>query len=156
MKLIAALTTKNEEWIIGKTLKILSIFCDTIVILDDNSNDKTEEICKSFEKVEWNVRKKRDNIWERNEAEGLNECFHLAAKHNPDYILMLDADEIPTPNFIKFFNNINDTINAWNVRFINLQKDEFHYRKDNFTTETGVNIQHNPFLANGWRKTIFP
>ena len=83
MKLIAALTAKNEEWIIGKTLEVLSIFCDKIIILDDNSTDKTKDICKSFEKVEWNVRKKRKNIWQRNEAEGLHECFHLAAKHNP-------------------------------------------------------------------------
>ena len=36
-----------------KTLNILSKFCDKIVILDDNSSDKTEEICKSFEKVEF-------------------------------------------------------------------------------------------------------
>ena len=54
MKLICGITTKNEEWIIKKTLSVLTIFCDKIVILDDNSNDKTEEICKSFEKVEWN------------------------------------------------------------------------------------------------------
>ena len=42
------LTTKNEEWIVGKTLKVLSIFCDKIIILDDNSSDKTKEICESF------------------------------------------------------------------------------------------------------------
>ena len=154
MKLIAALTAKNEEWIIGKTLEVLSKFCDKIIILDDNSIDNTENICKSFEKVEWNIRKKRENLWERNEAEGLNECFHLAAKHNPEYILMLDSDEIPTPSFIKFFNNIDSSINAWSVRFINLFKDENHYRKDNFRTITGVNITHDPFLNNGWRKTI--
>ena len=154
MKLIAALTAKNEEWIIGKTLEVLSIFCDKIIILDDNSTDKTKDICKSFEKVEWNVRKKRKNIWQRNEAEGLHECFHLAAKHNPEYILMLDADEIPTPDFITFFKNIDKSINAWSVRFINLYKDKKHYRKDNFITRTGVRITHDPFLKDGWRKTI--
>ena len=37
---------------------------------------------------------------------GLNECFTLAAIHNPDYILMLDADEIPTPSIITFLENI--------------------------------------------------
>tara|TARA_Y100000389_G_scaffold162207_1_gene164914 strand:- start:2301 stop:3080 length:780 start_codon:yes stop_codon:yes gene_type:complete len=154
MKLICGITTKNEEWIISKTLSVLSKFCDKIVILDDNSNDKTKGICKSFEKVEWNIRKKRENIWERNEAEGLNECFHLAAKHNPEYILMLDADEIPTPHFINFFNKIDKSINAWSVRFINLFQDQYHYRTDNFITSTSVSINNDPFLNKGWRKTI--
>ena len=154
MKIVSALTTKNEEWIIGKTLSVLTKFCDKIIILDDNSDDNTEKICKSFEKVEWNVRKKRDKIWERKEAEGLYELFTLVSKENPDYILMLDADEIPTPNIIHFINNIDTNINAWSVRFINLYKDKKHYRKDNFITRTGVRITHDPFLKDGWRKTI--
>ena len=58
MKLIAALTTKNEDWIIEKTLSILTKFCDKIIILDDSSEDNTENICKSFNKVEWHLRKK--------------------------------------------------------------------------------------------------
>tara|TARA_R110002073_G_scaffold217844_3_gene378124 strand:+ start:3267 stop:4046 length:780 start_codon:yes stop_codon:yes gene_type:complete len=154
MNLIAALTTKNEDWIINKTLGILNKFCDKIVILDDSSEDNTEQICKSFKKVDWHLRKKRENIWDRNEAEGLNELFNIAASYNPQYILMLDADEIPTPNFIDFFNNIDKNVNAWSVRFINLHKDEFHYRTDCFNTLTGINITHDPFLNNGWRKTI--
>ena len=67
---------------------------------------------------------------------------------------MLDADEIPTPDFIKFFNNINTNINAWSVRMINLYKDEKHYRVDNFITKTGVSIIHDPFKNEGWCKTV--
>lgn len=154
MKLVCGITTKNEEWIIGKTLSVLTKFCDKIIILDDNSNDETRKICSSFKNIEWNVRKPRENIWQRNEAEGLNECFNLAAKHNPEYILMLDADEIPTPAFINFFNNIDKNINAWSVRMINLHKDEFNYRTDNFITSTGIKVNNDPFKDNGWRKTV--
>ena len=67
---------------------------------------------------------------------------------------MLDADEIPTPSFINFFKNIDKSVNCWCVRFINLFKDENHYRKDNFITPTGVRMTHDPFLNNGWRKHI--
>jgi hypothetical protein len=154
MKLVCGIPTKNEEWIIGKTLNVLSKFCDKIVILDDNSNDKTEEICKSFEKVEF-IKRYSKNISDTGmSAVGKIELFNHIKKYNPEYILMLDADEIPTPKFINFFNKIDKSINAWSVRFINLFKDEFHYRKDNFKTITGVNITHDPFLNNGWRKTI--
>lgn len=152
--LVAGITTKNEEWIVGKTLSVLTKFCDKVVVLDDNSDDGTKDICLSFDKVEWNVRQKRENIWERKEAEGLYECFSLAANHNPEYILMLDADEIPTPSFINFFNSIDKDINAWSVRMINLFKDGLHYRTDNFTTSMGANIFHNPFYQQGWRKTV--
>lgn len=154
MKIVAALTAKDEDWIIKKTLSVLNKFCDKIIILDDNSTDNTEKICRSFEKVDWHVRKKRTNIWERKEAEGLNECFTLAAKHNPDYILMLDADEIPTPSFINFINNIDTSVSAWCIRMINLQPDINHYRTDNFFTSGGIRINNDPFGGRGWRKTV--
>ena len=153
-KLIAALTTKDEEWIVGKTLEALSGFCDIIVVLDDNSDDNTEKICRSFKKVDFHKRLPRTNPWERLEAEGLNELFNLAGAHNPDYILMLDADEIPTPSFLKFFNNIDTSIEGWSVTMVNLQPDEGHYRIDAFMTPSGCSVNHNPFCANNWRKTV--
>jgi hypothetical protein len=154
MKLVAGITTKNEEWIINKTLNVLSKFCDKIIILDDNSEDKTLDICKKFEKVEIYKRKLRKNIWERKEAEGLNELFKLCGKYNPEYIMMLDADEIPTPNFLKFFHTIDKKVSAWSVRMINLQPDDKHYRVDKFKTGTGALVNHNPFDGNGWRKVV--
>lgn len=154
MKLVAGITTKNESWIINKTLSILTKFCDKIIILDDNSDDNTVDICKQYDKVKVHIREKRKNIWDRKEAEGLNELFQLCGKYNPEYILMLDADEIPTPSFIKFFKNIDKKINAWSVRMINLQPDENHYRIDKFKSGTGAFINHDPFDKNGWRKTV--
>ena len=154
MKLVSCLTAKNEEWIIEKILTCLDTFCDKIVILDDNSSDQTENICKSFDKVDWYVRKKRE-IWDRKEAEGLNELFNLASSYNPEYILMLDADEIPSHNFIDFFHNIDqyNNINAWKFSNIQLWSDEKHYRVDNFQTSTGVGINYDP-LTNNHTKTI--
>ena len=155
MKLVAGLTSKNEEWIIGKTLGILSRFCDEIVVLDDGSTDKTVEICKSFDKVILNHRKQRENIWDRKEAEGLNELFNLCGSRKPDYILMLDSDEIPTPSILSFLKKISDTdnndIDGYSIRMINLQKDENHYRIDEWKPGGQV---HNPFQGDGWRKTV--
>ena len=63
MKLVCGIPTKNEDWIIGKVLSVLIKFCDKIVILDDNSDDNTEEICKSFEKVEFMLDKEEKDFW---------------------------------------------------------------------------------------------
>jgi len=153
MKLVCGITTKNEEWIIGKTLSVLINFCDKIIILDDNSTDKTKDICCSFENVEWYVREKR-KPHDRQEAAGLYHLFKLISSHEPDYILILDADEIPTPSFIEFFKNIDSTISAWKIRMINLYGDDKHYRVDSFITPSGISINWNPFNANSWRKTV--
>ena len=74
--------------------------------------------------------------------------------YDPDYVLMLDADEIPTPNIVEFLDNIDSTINAFSVRMINLYKDRNHYRTDSFVTSHGININHNPFSNPCWRKTV--
>lgn len=154
MKLICGIPTKNEEWIIGKTLSILTKFCDKIIILDDNSTDNTENICKNFENVRFIKRYSKNVLDTGMSALGKTELFNYLTEYNPEYILMLDADEIPTPSFIDFFNNIDKTIYCWCIRFINLYKDEHHYRTDNFITPTGVVITHDPFLNQGWRKYI--
>ena len=83
MKLIAALTAKNEEWIIGKTLSVLTKFCDKIVILDDNSNDKTEEICKSFDNVEFIKRYSKNVLDTGMSALGKTELFNYIIEYNP-------------------------------------------------------------------------
>jgi len=151
---VAAIPTKNEEWIIKNTLDVLSKFCDKIVILDDNSSDNTADICKSFEKVDFIVRDS-DNLLETGmSGSGKAELLHYALQHDPQYILMLDADELPTPNILHFINNIDPNINAFSPRMINLYKDENHYRVDSFVTSHGVNINHNPFSENPWRKTV--
>ena len=43
---VAGIRTKNEDWIIQKTLGCLQRFCSKIVIYDDQRDDGTEEICR--------------------------------------------------------------------------------------------------------------
>ena len=43
---------------------------------------------------------------------------------------MLDADEIPSPSIINFFNTINTDIILWELPWAHLWKDEQHYRID--------------------------
>jgi len=150
-KVVVGMRTKNENWIIDKTLKALSNFCDTVVIYDDQSTDNTEEICKSYDFVDWNSSPSRDPyIW--NAGQQATDVFKFVEKHDPDYILMLDADEIPTPSIINFFDSIDGEVNLWKTRMVNLIRDQYHYRTDKYRTTAGVNINWNPFGDEAWSK----
>mgnify|MGYP001367335643 CR=1 FL=1 len=150
-KIVAAIPVRDGGWIIGKTLDVLSTFCHKIVVLNDNSIDNTKEVCMAYEKVDWHERAYHD---QKKREEGLQrqELMDHVCKHNPEYVLFLDCDEIPTPSFIKFMENIDETINLWSPRFINLYDDERHYRSDRFITNSGVSVNWDPFAGRGWRK----
>lgn len=145
-KIITGIGSKDGGWIIDKTLKVVSQFSDKIIVLDDGSTDNTKDICLSYDKVKWNERKKHD--WVKRE-EGLQrqELIDLVKPHGPSYILWLDVDEIPTPSFIKYMENIDENINMVAPTFINLWGDEDHYRIDSYRTSTGANMNWNPFTG---------
>jgi glycosyltransferase involved in cell wall biosynthesis len=148
---VAGIRTKNEDWIIQKTLGCLQRFCSKIVIYDDQSDDETEKMCRSFDSVEWHQSAARDQtLW--NQGQQSADLFGFIEQHNPDYILLLDADEIPTPSILDFFYNIDQNINLWKLRMVNLFDDEKHYRTDKYVSETGANINWDPFSANAWCK----
>jgi glycosyltransferase involved in cell wall biosynthesis len=151
MNLIAGITTKNEDWIVLKTLSVLTQFCNKIIVYDDGSTDKTEEICRSFDKVVWRVRHKHDPI-QREEAKQRLELINLLKDYKPDYALLLDADEIPTPSIVNFLSNIDSSVNLWGTRMINLWNDETKYRCDSYTTAFGTNVNWDPFSSNPWTK----
>ena len=153
MKVIASLGIKNEEWIIGKTLKALDSFCEKIIIVDDGSTDSTEEICKGFEKVEWYNTREHD--WKiRDDGYQKMVAIEAIRKYNPDYVLFLDADEIPFPNIVEFINGAEPEVNLWTLPFVHLWQDEHHYRVDNFVTKQGVNVNYDPFNGGARKGTL--
>ena len=149
--LIAALTTKNEDWIIDKTLRSLSQYCDEIIVYDDGSDDDTEKICRSYDKVAWKVRDSHDPLI-REEAKQRLELINLVRERDPEYVLLLDADEIPTPSVIDFMNNVDSSINLWRCRMINLWEDKSKYRVDSYRTKFGTGVNFDPFGPHAWFK----
>ena len=149
-KVVACLPVKDEEEFIEKVILSISNFCDKIVILDDHSTDKTEDICRSFNNVIWNVRPIHDS---NNKQEGIQkkELMDLTVVHNPDYIICLDGDEIPTPNIVNFLDSIDESVSIWGSRMINLWEDEENYRYDNYITKYGTNVNWDPW-NNPWIK----
>jgi glycosyltransferase involved in cell wall biosynthesis len=151
---IANIGVKNEELFIDRTLSVLNQFCEKIIIVDDGSTDKTEDICRSYDSVEWY--KNIEHDW-RVRCDGHQHQIGIEAikPHNPDYVLTLDADEIPFRNMPEFIDGLDDSINLWKVPFVQLWKDEFHHRVDAFTTPNGTNVNWDAFNNGPLKGSLF-
>jgi len=107
-KLSLLLLTKNEsenlsKW--GTWLHQLTAI-DEIVVVDDESTDDTINILKSLAtpKLSINIfKRKLDNNFSNQRNFGLTQCQN-------DWILFLDADEVPSPKTISYLNNLSPSI----------------------------------------------
>ena len=149
--IIAGLTSKDEDWIIDRTLNSLVQYCEKVIVYDDGSTDNTEDICRSYDNVVWVVREKHDPLI-REEAKQRLELINMLGEYDPEYVLLLDADEIPTPSIVDFMENMDENVSLWRSRMINLWGDETKYRVDSYTSPSGHNINWNPFSDNAWVK----
>lgn len=100
-KIVAMYRLKNEERWIEKSLKATSEICSDIVVLDDDSTDRTLEICKKFSNV---VDIHHQSNLPLDEARDRNVLLKLALKQNPDFIFTIDGDEIIQPNSKKILD----------------------------------------------------
>lgn len=99
------LLTKNEQenlqkW--GGWLPKLTTV-NEIIAVDDGSQDDTKKILKSFESKNIKV-----NIFDRGVDGNFADQRNFAvSKAKNDWILFIDADEIPSPKLINYLNNLN-------------------------------------------------
>lgn len=91
-KLSVVLATRNEEENIGKCLESVRQIASEIIVVDENSSDKTREIAQKF--------------GARVYLEPHHDIFHITKqraleKAKNEWILQLDADEVVTPELSK-------------------------------------------------------
>ncbi len=85
MNLSVAIITKNEERIIEETITAVQNIADEIIVLDSFSTDKTEEICRKFQKVKFEQRQFNGFGEQKN---------HAITLCSGRWILFIDADEV--------------------------------------------------------------
>ena len=110
MKLSIGIITLNEEKTLGKVLDSVKEIADEIIVVDSGSADKTVEIAKSF------GAKVSNEDWkgfgpQKNSV--LDKC-------SGEWILLLDADEIVSPELAQKVKSIINNVTSYSVFKINL------------------------------------
>ena len=133
MKVIALMPVRNEALVLPSTLQCLGGFCDHIIVADQASSDRTDEIARSHPLV---------TVIENNapvgqeipaSAKTLLEAFRSFDGNN--VALCLDADELVSPTIFRGFSGdaietvlqAGDTIS---LHWVQLWRDFYRYRDD--------------------------
>lgn len=96
MKIIVVCMIKDESDIIESFIRYYAIFCDEIIIYDDNSSDKSKDIIRNLIKEGLNVLLIENESSRTGLEQKLvyNDLLELAfRKHHADWVLPIDADE---------------------------------------------------------------
>jgi glycosyltransferase involved in cell wall biosynthesis len=93
MKMLGLMRVKNEDRWLTMCLEA-QYFLDHIIVLDDNSTDSTEEICRHFG-VEY-YKKPYDKGWD--EGRDREVLANMAIAYNPDWVCSMDGDEVLLPD----------------------------------------------------------
>ena len=123
-----------DDWILPHKLRVLSSFCDRIFVVLDRSPSSVE-ICNAFDKVE-----QRESASSPDDlsmgadgprwSEGMlrQQAWNFAAECNPQYIVLGDVDELPTPDIADFIDSIcgDDSVDVWYADWVNLIHDAGH------------------------------
>lgn len=90
---------RNEEWILERFLTAVTQIADRIVVLDQQSTDRSVAICKQFEKVDILVNQSTNY----NEAERSRILIeYIRSKYGLGHVLLaFDADELPSSDSIE-------------------------------------------------------
>jgi glycosyltransferase involved in cell wall biosynthesis len=103
MKIISLIPVKNEEWILNLSLRQLSEISDEVIILNDNSSDKTTEVAKVYKNCTVLDYKEKENFV--NMSRRRNVLLEQGRKMGGTHFVMLDADECFSDDFQKDIRN---------------------------------------------------
>ncbi|QQG42221.1 MAG: glycosyltransferase family 2 protein [Candidatus Woesebacteria bacterium] len=119
--LTVVLATRNEEINIGRCLESVKSISDEIIVVDENSTDKTREIAKEYGAEVF--------------LEPHHDIFHITKqkaleKATGDWVLQLDADEEVTPDLAREIKEVIDMSNDdIKKRFDFDIREMYHFKK---------------------------
>ncbi|RTE01327.1 glycosyltransferase [Paenibacillus whitsoniae] len=133
-KLTLSMIIRNEEnRFLRQVLEKHKAYIDEAVIIDDGSTDRSIDICKEIlDGIPLKLVCNQESMF-HNETELRQQQWNETIKTNPDWILILDADEIFED---RFASEVRSLIGQSDIDLICFRLydfwDENHYREDNY------------------------
>lgn len=155
-KLTAMMLVRNEaDRYLRPCLDSLSKYVDSIVILDDASEDNSAEVCLSYPNV--TLHRQSHSTFLQNEAILREKLWHHTQNDNPEWILAVDADEFLEESIIKESPYLlrQKYFNAISFRLFDCWESEEYYRCDGLWNpwRRGFSIymvRYLPALSSDW------
>jgi glycosyltransferase involved in cell wall biosynthesis len=101
-KLVALMTTRNEDWVLGLSLRVSLSYCNAVVLTDHGSTDRTAQIIRDaqaeFPNCPIDVRRVENGEWR--EADVRQEMLERGRSLGATHFVIVDADEVPTGNLL--------------------------------------------------------
>ncbi|MEA4924525.1 MAG: glycosyltransferase family 2 protein [Syntrophomonadaceae bacterium] len=154
-KIIAMMPVRNEaDRYLKEVLAHLVGWVDSIVILDDSSEDDSVEVACQFEKV--NVYKNDNPLFASDEPAMRLKLWELAVAEKPDWIVAVDADEIFEDRII---NEIDLLLNQDDFHAISFRVFDFWSKPGFYRIDGGWNpwqksllfmARYSPGLDSKW------
>lgn len=133
-RIVLSMTVRNEEGrYLERVLDGIEAYIDEAVILDDASSDRTVEICESLlQRVPHRIIRNEASMF-ANEVELRKKQWDEAMKAEPDWILCLDADEVPESEFWSHLREMTEDkrYDAYGFRLYDMWN-ETEYREERF------------------------
>jgi len=102
-KVIALTATRNEDWVLGLSLRVSLSYCDAVVITDHGSTDRTSQLIRDiqgeFPDRQISVRRSDDEEWM--EMDVRQEMLERGRQLGGTHFIIADADEVPTGNLFQ-------------------------------------------------------
>lgn len=135
--------TRNDAWILEKSLSALNLWADLIIVADQSSADETLEICNKFSKVKV-IQNTETFHSTRVRQKLLDEARKTAGEK---IIFNIDSDEFLTSEIFSetvwqnFFRHPPGT--GFELQWLNLWQSPLYYRDD------------NSIWSNSWKSFVF-
>jgi len=124
---------KNEaNRYLRDVLSEVRTYIDAAVIIDDHSTDNTVAICQEMlQGIPLKILTNNSDLFEKHESELREKQWNETIGFNADWILNLDADEIPEKKLGSLIATMinNENVDAYSFRFFDFW-DKDHYRED--------------------------
>jgi glycosyltransferase involved in cell wall biosynthesis len=144
-RITLSMIVKDEEnRYLPRVLACLRGHVDEAVIIDDGSTDKTVKICRELlPDIPLHIITNKESLF-ANESALRQQQWQETIKYNPDWILNLDADELPEESFWEAVPALlNDPeFDLYGLRLYDMWN-ETHYREEQYWNAHSI---YRPFL----------